>query len=269
VVDMQARSADGTPIAVSRTGDGPALVMVDPAGAFHGLRPMAGAVPVLAKRFTVHTYDRRGRGESGDALVSAAAGARAADAPEREVEDLAAVIELAGGEAFVYGFSSGCAVALSAAAAGLPIPRLALLEPPFAVDEPADEAFTAELRGLIERGERGAAVEFFNRGIGVPEEFVAELREHPAWPGLEALAHTLLYDVASTASMTSDLLAAVLQPTLVLNSDGSDDYLRGAAQVVAARLPAGEHREVPGDWHGVDDAALAELLAGWFSAGGG
>ncbi|TDC50932.1 alpha/beta hydrolase [Jiangella ureilytica] len=261
---MQARSADGTPIAVSRTGDGPALVMVDPAGAFHGLRPMAGAVSALAQRFTVHTYDRRGRGDSGDAPDPAPG-----DAPEREVEDLAAVVELAGGEAYVYGFSSGCAVALRAAAAGLPIPRLALLEPPFVVDEPADTAFVDELRGLIERGERGAAVEFFNRGIGVPDEFVAQLREHPAWPGLEAMAHTFLYDVAVTASMTSDLLAAVRQPALVLNSDGSDDYLRGAARDVAARIPAGEHRELPGDWHGVDDAALAELLAGWFSAGRG
>lgn len=158
---------------------------------------------------------------------------------------------------------------LRAAAAGLPIPRVALLEPPFHVDEPADEAFTAELRGLLERGERGAAVEFFNRAVGVPDEFVAQLRENPAWPGLEALAPTLLYDVAVTASMTSDLLTAVKQPALVLNSDGSDAYLRGAARDVAARLPAGEHREVPGDWHGVDAAALAALLADWFPAGGG
>lgn len=252
---MEARSADGTPIAVSRTGDGPALVMVDPAGAFHGLRPMAGAIPALAKRFAVHTYDRRGRGDSGDAPEYT---------PEREVEDLAAVVELAGGEAFVYGFSSGCAVALRAAAAGLAVPRVALLEPPFHVDEPGDAAFTAELRGLIERGERGAAVEFFNRGVGVPDEFIAQLREHPEWPGLEAMAHTFLYDVAVTASMSSDLLAAVKPPVLVLNSDGSDDYLRGAARDVASRLPAGEHREVPGDWHGVDDTALAELLGDWF-----
>lgn len=252
---MPARSADGTPIAVLRHGSGPALVMVDPAGAFHGLRPMAGAIPALAERFTVHTYDRRGRGDSGDT---------APFAPEREVDDLAAVIELAGGEAFVYGFSSGSAVVLRALAAGLAIPRAALLEPPFAVGEPADEAFVAELSGLISRGERGAAVEFFHRGIGVPDEFVAQLREHPAWPGLEALAPTLLYDVALTASMTPDLLGSVTVPTLVLASSGSDDYLRGAARDVALRLPAGEHREVPGDWHGVDDAALAALLGDWF-----
>ncbi|WP_147375399.1 alpha/beta fold hydrolase [Jiangella rhizosphaerae] len=178
---MRARSADGTPIAVSRSGEGPALVMVDPAGAFHGLRPMAGVVPLLAERFAVHTYDRRGRGDSGDTSPYA---------PEREVEDLAAVIELAGGEADVYGFSSGAAVTLRALAAGLPIRRAALLEPPFVVGQPADEEFTDRLRDLIGRGERGAAVEFFNRAVGVPDEWIQQLRSHPAWPGLEALAPT-------------------------------------------------------------------------------
>lgn len=174
------------------------------------------------------------------------------------------MIELAGDGAFVYGFSSGCAVALRAAAAGLPIPKVALLEPPFAVDEPADEAFTASLRDLVDSGERGAAVEYVNRGIGVPDEDVAQLREHPAWPELEALAHTFLYDIALMESMTSALLAGVEQPTLVINSSSTDDYLRGTARDVAARLSKGEHREVAGDWHGLDPAHLARLLADWF-----
>ncbi|TDD65275.1 alpha/beta hydrolase [Jiangella aurantiaca] len=255
---MQARSADGTPIAVSRSGKGPALVMIDPAGAFDGLRPMAGAIPALSERFAVHTYDRRGRGDSGDT---------APYAPEREVDDLAAVIELAGGEADVYGFSSGAAVALRAAAAGLPIRTVALLEPPFIVGRPADEEFTGRLRELIGRGERGAAVEFFNRAVGVPDEWIEQLRAHPAWPGLEALAPTLLYDAELTATMTAELLAEVHTPVLVLSSSGSDDYLRGAARDVASRLPAGEHRELPGGWHGIDDTELAAQLTGWFVTG--
>lgn len=252
---MQARSADGTPIAVTRTGDGPALVVVDPAGAFHGLRPMAGAIPALAQRFAVHTYDRRGRGDSGDT---------APFAPDRETDDLAAVIALAGGEADVYGFSSGAAVALRGAAAGLPIRRVALLEPPFVVGQPADEEFDARLRELIGRGEYAAAVEFFNRAIGVPDEWIEQLRAHAAWPGIVALAPTLRYDAELTATMTAELLAAVETPVLVLSSGGSDDYLRGAARDVASRLLAGEHRELPGDWHGVDDAVLAAQLISWF-----
>lgn len=252
---MQARSADGTPIAVNRTGEGPALVMVDPAGAFHGQRPMAGAIPALAERFAVHTYDRRGRGHSGDT---------APFAPDREADDLAAVIELAGGEADVYGFSSGAAVALRAAAAGLPIRRVALLEPPFLVGQPADEEFLAELRRLLARGDHGGAVDFFNRAAGVPDEWIERLRAHPARAGVEALAPTLVYDAEQTSTMTAALLAAVRTPVLVLSSAGSDDYLRGAARDVAARLPAGEHRELPGDWHGVDDAELARQLGEWF-----
>ncbi|TDE11800.1 alpha/beta hydrolase [Jiangella asiatica] len=229
--------------------------MIDPAGAFHGMRPMTGAVEPLAQRFTVFTYDRRGRGDSGDTLPYA---------PQREVDDLAAVIELAGGQAYVYGFSSGAAVALRAAAAGLPIRMLALLEPPFAVDEPADEPFIAEVRRLLDAGERGAVVEFVNRGIGVPEEFVKQLRDHPAWPGLEALAHTYLYDFATMESMTSELLGGVRTPTLVITSTGSDDYLRSTSLDVADRLPRGEHRAVPGGWHGLDDADLARALSDWF-----
>lgn len=252
---MQARSADGTPIAVSRSGAGPALVMIDPAGAFHGLRPMAGAVAPLAERFAVHTYDRRGRGDSGDT---------APFAPEREVDDLAAVIGLAGGEADVYGFSSGAAVALRAAAAGLPIRKVALLEPPFVVGQPADEAFVGRLRELIDRGDHSGAVDFFNRAVGVPDDWIEGLHAHAAWPGIEALAPTLLYDAAQTATMTAELLAAVRTPALVLSSTGSDDYLRGAARDVASRLPAGEHRELPGDWHGIPDADLAAQLTVWF-----
>lgn len=249
------RSADGTPLAVSSTGDGPAVVMIDPAGAFHGLRPMAGAIAPLALGFTVYTYDRRGRGDSGDTLPFT---------PQREIDDLAAVVDFAGGQAFVYGFSSGAAVALSAAASGVPIRKLALLEPPFAVDEPTDQAFTAELRRLLDQQERGAAVEFVNRSVGVPEEHVGALREHPAWPELEALAHTYLYDVAVLELMTGDLLAAVQQPTLVLSSAGSDDYLRTSAIDVASRLPNARHLEVPGEWHGVDDNDLARVLIDWF-----
>ncbi|WP_035812587.1 alpha/beta fold hydrolase [Jiangella gansuensis] len=257
---LTARSADGTSIAVTRANPDtrPALVMIDPAGAFHGLRPMAEAVAPLAAGFTVYTYDRRGRGDSGDA-----AGALPYS-PLREVEDLAAVIDLAGGDAYVYGFSSGAAVALRAAAEGLPIPKLALMEPPFAVDQPSDDAFVTRLRQLLDAGERGAAVEFFNRGAGVPEHIVKEMRDHPAWPGLVALAHTLLYDVAVLESMTADLLASVHTPTVVISSSGSDDYLRGTSADVAGRLPQGEHREVAGGWHGVADADLARVLSDWF-----
>lgn len=255
---MYASSADGTEIAVTRAGAGPVLVLIDPAGAFHGMRPMTAVVPELARYFSVATYDRRGRGDSGDNTTARTS------APEREVEDLAAVIDLVGGQAYVYAFSSGSAVALAGAAAGLPIPGLALLEPPFLVDAQRDVAFEAELRRLLDVGERGAAVEFFYAGVGMPPEFVAELRRNRVWPDLEALADTFVYDLEIMSTMTSELFSRVSPPVLVVSSTGSDDYLRDNARDIATRLPAGSHRELDGEWHGVDEQQLAELLAARF-----
>jgi pimeloyl-ACP methyl ester carboxylesterase len=150
---VRVRSADGTGIAVERGGSGPALVMVDPAGGYSGFDNIRGLGALLSSRFTVWTYDRRGRGASGDTPPCAV---------EREVEDLAAVIAEAGGRASVYGFSSGGLLGLQAAAAGLPIDRLVLFEPPVRAEgEPPDTAFTEEIRSLVDAGRPDAAAERF------------------------------------------------------------------------------------------------------------
>ncbi len=106
------QSDDGTSIGYTSIGEGPPVVLVDPAGGFRGFGLLTPLAERLASDFTAITYDRRGRGESGDTLPYAV---------EREIEDLAAVIDVAGGSAFVYGFSSGAILALWAAADGLPI----------------------------------------------------------------------------------------------------------------------------------------------------
>src|SRR5262249_12365626 len=92
------RSADGTLIAHEKCGAGPPLVLVDGAVCHRASGPSRPLAARLAGSFTVYAYDRRGRGESGDT---------APYAPEREIEDLIAVIEAAGGQADVYGISSG------------------------------------------------------------------------------------------------------------------------------------------------------------------
>ncbi len=247
------RSADGTVIAFERTGSGPPLVLVDGAGHFRGLSSFSGLIELLGRDFTVVHYDRRGRGDSGDTPPYAV---------EREVEDLAALIEDVGGTACLYGFSSGGLVALQAAARGLPVPAMALLEPPIgtAEDRPAQAAFTAELDRLVSTGRRCAAVEHFLGSIGVPAELVAEMRGSPAWTAMESVAHTLVYDSRLGETTTAELLAAVTVPTLVLDSEGSSDDLTGMAASVAAQLPAGAHRSLPGTWHGVADEDLAPVL---------
>ena len=248
-----ATSADGTRLSADVTGSGPPLVMVDPAAAFSGNRPLADLVGLLAQRFTVISYDRRGRGTSTDTAPYAI---------EREVEDIAAVLRLATGPATLFGFSSGAALALHAAAARLPITRLVALEPSVDLDGTPDSAFTADLEGLIVAGRHAEAIEFFHRAIGVPEEWVLALRTHPAWEGMQALAPTLLYDTVITDAVSRELLARVDVPTLVLVSEGSGSPLTEWSEAVAAAVPGGIVRRLPGHWHQVGAETLAtEILS--------
>ncbi|MFF3443405.1 alpha/beta fold hydrolase [Streptosporangium sp. NPDC002721] len=252
-------SRDGTPIGFEQTGTGPTLVLVDAAGGFREFGPMRSLAEHLSDRFTVVTYDRRGRGESGDTRPYAV---------EREVEDLAAVIEGAVGPAFVHGFSSGAALALLGAVAGLPISMLSLLEPPIAFDGPSREGdLAAEIDALVTAGRRGDAVEHFHTSIGVPPEMTAGMRQAPFFPTLEGIAHTLAYDSRMTEAVSPATLRSVVVPTLVVNSESSDERLRGWARGTAAALPQGRHLPLKGGWHGVPDDVLAPALAEFFLRG--
>src|SRR5918996_4610574 len=179
-------SSDGTRIAFDRLGDGPPIVLV--CGQSTDRSSNAPLAALLAEHFAVFNYDRRGRGDSGDTLPYAV---------EREIEDIGALIGEAGGSASVFGVSSGAALALEAAAAGLAIDKLALWEPPYIVEgRPRPPADTARIyTELVAAGRRGEAVEYFMANVvGLPPEFVAEAKKAPWWPAQEALAHTLAYD---------------------------------------------------------------------------
>ncbi|WP_188190185.1 alpha/beta fold hydrolase [Nonomuraea sp. SYSU D8015] len=254
-VEATVRSADGTEIAYERSGSGPALVMIDPAGGYSGFDNIRGLGALLAEWFTVHTYDRRGRGRSGDTPPYAVG---------REIGDLAAVIAAAGGSALVYGFSSGALLALHAAAAGLPIEKLALFEPPVrAENEPPDTAFAAEIAALVSSGRRADAVDRFLTAVGVPPEMLTE-----PMPGLEAVAHTFVYDLEISIATTYDLLRSVRTPTLVLDSQGSTDFLTEGTAALVTALPNGTGRSLPGGWHGVPDKDLAPVVADFFRGRG-
>jgi pimeloyl-ACP methyl ester carboxylesterase len=253
-------SKDGTTIAFDKAGQGPALIMVDAAGNFHGFRPMGPLAELLASEFTVFTYDRRGRGESSDTLPYAV---------EREIEDLQALIDTAGGPAFVYGFSSGAVLGLRGAMHGLAIKKLGLLEPPilFEAPPPDEPDLGAEIAALVAAGRRGDAFEHFVASIGVPAEMIAELRQAPVWPQLEALAHTLVYDTIVTSAFPVERLAALSTPALVLASEGSDGRLINWARGLADRLPNGSLRTMKGEWHGIPVEDLAPVLVAFFKAG--
>jgi len=250
-------SADGTSIAFDLSGDGPPIIFV--VGAFNDRSRCAPLAKLLEPRFTVITYDRRGRGDSGDTAPYAI---------EREIEDLEALIVVAGGSAAVFGYSSGAVLSLKAAAHGSAITKLALYEPPFAVDDdrprpPAD--LPEQLTELIAAGRRGDAVELFQtKGIGLPVELVAQLRGSPFWPTLEGYAQSLVYEATITrdlSSPTDKALAAVTAPSLVLNGAETWPALRQAARAVADALPGARHRILPGGQnHEFDPAVVAPAL---------
>lgn len=252
-------SKDGTRIAFDRTGGGPALVCVG--GALNDRGSGAALAGLLAGRHTVLTYDRRGRGDSGDTPPYAV---------DREIEDLAAVLDAAGGSAAVYGMSSGAVLALRAAAAGLPVTRLALFEPPFHAGHDdrltRARAYNTELTGLLAGGRRGDALALFMGSVGMPEEMVRQARQAPMWPALEALAPTLAYDSAvmddaGGGALPADLIGRVAVPALVVAGGESPAWMRDTARRVAGLLPAGAHRVLDGQTHDVAADALAPVLA--------
>ena len=258
-----ARSRDGTSIMFDQSGAGPAVILVN--GALADRSAGGPLAALLAPHYSVFAYDRRGRGGSGDTAPYAV---------EREVEDLAAVLATAGGEAFVFGHSSGAVLALEAART-LAFKKLALYEPPFMVDDsrtlpPAD--YTARLSALVAAGRRGDAVEFFmTRAVDVPAEMVAQMRNSPQWwSTMEALAHTLPYDGAVMGDtlhgspLPLQRWASVTVPTLVMDGGASPDWARNAVQALVDVLPHAQRRTLPGQTHGVTPEALAPVLEEFF-----
>jgi pimeloyl-ACP methyl ester carboxylesterase len=259
-------SSDGTTIAYDRTGRGPAIVVVG--GALSDRGAAAELAAQLAPRFTVIAYDRRGRGDSGDV---------AAYAPEREIEDIGALIAAVDGTAVVFGHSSGGVLALEAARS-FPdaIPKLALYEPVFIVDDsraPLPGDYLERLDGLVAAGRRGDAVEYFmTNGVGEPAESVASFRGEPFWPALEALAHTLPYDARVVEEgMTGDPAplrrwAGITMPALVMHGSESPPWLQHAARAIAAILPAARLRTLEGQDHGPNAELLGQALEGFLAA---
>jgi pimeloyl-ACP methyl ester carboxylesterase len=255
-------SADGTILAYDRFGQGPPLIMV--VGAFNDRSTTEPLARALEPRVTVFNYDRRGRGSSGDTAPYSI---------DREIDDIDALITEAGGSAAVFGYSSGAILSLRAAARGLAITKLALYEPPFRVDDspPTPRRDLAErLAALVATGQRGDAVELFQReAVGIPEEIVAQLRHAPFRPQLEAIAHTLVYDatIVGDRSLSTELIASIATPTLVLTGDRSAPGLRGAAQAVAAALPNGRYFSLVGQTHDINPEATAPVLAAFLTNG--
>jgi pimeloyl-ACP methyl ester carboxylesterase len=250
----QVRSKDGTLLAVERTGSGPALVIVDGALCSRAFGPSGRLATHLAKHFTVHRYDRRGRGQSGDTPPYART---------LEVDDLAAIVDEAGGSATLLGLSSGAALALECAASARGVRSVVAYEPPYVDDtgERGGDRYEAALRRFIDAGDRGGAVKYFMRDmVGVPAPFVVMMRLMPwIWRKLEAVAHTLPYDAAIMTDfrIPRARLASIAVPVLMLNGSKTDARLRDAARAIADTIPGARYRELAGQTHNVNPGVLA------------
>lgn len=263
VLRSTVRSRDGTPIAFTRAGAGPALVLVDGAFCHRGMGPSSPLGALLAGSYTVFTYDRRGRAESGDNRPYAA---------ERELEDLEALIEEAGGSAYVWGISSGAALALEAARRGAGITKLALYEPPFIVDDsrlPIPVDIASQLSDLVAAERRDDAVRLFLRQMGAPRIVIALMRRLPVWPKLRRVAHTLPYDMTIVAPYQRGAALPtdrwdVAVPTLVLVGGKSPAWLHHSGQALADVLPNASHRVVEGQTHNVKAKSLVRPLTEFF-----
>lgn len=253
-------SRDGTTITFERAGKGPIVVLV---GGILGDHSQQGPLAeLLTGHFTVFNYDRRGHGQSSDTPPYAV---------EREIEDLEAMINEAGGSAFVYG-TSGCGVlALEAAAHGLAprMKKLAIWEPPYIIDDSRPQApwdYQEQLTKLLAAGRRGDMVElFFTKAVGLPVEFVAQMRQAPFWSAQEAMAHTLVNNamIMGDFSIPTGQIATVNIPTLVIDG-GETPWLSHAAQAVADVLPNARRHTLKGQPHNVAPEAIAPVLIDFF-----
>jgi pimeloyl-ACP methyl ester carboxylesterase len=259
-------SRDGVSIAYSRVGSGEPVVLVDGAlndRALNGPNPRLAKV--LAAQFTVFTYDRRGRGRSGNTGPYAI---------EREIEDLEAIIDAAGGSAYVYGISSGGALALEAAARLTSIRRLALYELPFVTDDsrkPVPVDFAQHLAELVESDRRAEALRyFFTAGVALPAAMVRLMRFMPAWSKLAALAPTLPSDAqvirgtGSGGPLPAERWPNATVPTLVIAGGKSPAWMRNAMRTLARVLPNAGYRTLERQTHIVKPKALAPVLSEFF-----
>jgi pimeloyl-ACP methyl ester carboxylesterase len=258
-------SRDGTTIAYDKVGEGPAVILVDGALSVHSSGGKSELAGLLAPRFTVYGYDRRGRGESADTLPYAV---------DREIEDIDALIDLAGGSAFLYGHSSGATLAIHAAVQlGDRVGKIALYEPPHNGDPDAQEAWREYLRELAQAladGRRGDAVALFMRLIGTPDDQVEGMRHAPFWPSMEAIAPTLAYDHAGIIgeqwSAPTSLAAQVEVPALVMAGDASLPFMTPTARALSKAMPQGQVRVLEGQTHSVDPGVLAPVLTDFFAS---
>jgi pimeloyl-ACP methyl ester carboxylesterase len=256
-------SKDGTRIAFDQLGEGPVVILVDGALQYRAFdQGMAQLADLLALQFTVIHYDRRGRGDSTDIQPNAL---------EREIEDIESLIDEAGGAAFLFGVSSGAALALETAVKlGNKVGKLAMYEAPYNDDEMAQQAwreYRRDLKEIVAAGRGGDAVGRFMMLVGMPADQVEGMHQHPMWPLREDVGLTLEYDAAAMgedSSVPAERAARVVVPTLVMNGSDSFPFMSVTAKTLVNVIPHAQQCTLEGQTHEVTAEALAPVLIEFF-----
>jgi pimeloyl-ACP methyl ester carboxylesterase len=256
-------SKDGTTIAFERVGQGPALIIVDGAFMHRALHPAtAELAALLANEFTVYFYDRRGRGESTDTQPYAV---------EREIEDIEALIDEAGGSALVYGSSSGAVLAMrTAIQLGSKVKKLVMYEAPYNSDDAFRQAWTtyrSDLQTLLAAGRKGDAAARFLQEVGMPVEQIEAMRPEPWWFAFEEVAPTLAYDadvLGEDRAVPLEWAAKVTVPALVMDGGASEPFMHDTAVALAKAMPHARQRTLADQPHDPAPDALAPVLREFF-----
>jgi pimeloyl-ACP methyl ester carboxylesterase len=259
-------SKDGTTIAYEKTGNGSPVVLV--VGALASRSDHRKLAQLLSADFMVYNYDRRGRGDSGDT--------QSYDV-KREIEDIEALVDEAGGSAYLYGISSGACLALEATAAlGEKVEKLAIYEAPYDEAEAAPEKwkeYSTTLNQLIAADRNGDAVEHHMKFVGVPDAMIAGMKASPGWPRTKELAPTIAYDIAvvgENRSIPVERVAAIKAPTLVMDGGASAKsmpFMRTSADKLGKTIPHAQRHTIEDEDHAVDEKALAPILKKFFETG--
>jgi pimeloyl-ACP methyl ester carboxylesterase len=260
------RSKDGTQIAFDQYGSGPNVILVDGALCHRGFGPMPSIGKLLAPHFTVFHFDRRGRGQSGDTPPYSV---------DREIEDIEAMIGEAGGSAYLFGASSGAALALEAASRLRGIKKIALYEAPFFFDDahpPRPDNYVAKLTEMAAANRRGDALKLFMKTVGTPGFAIAIMQLMPMWSKLKAVAHTLRYDMTIVSDkragepLSARRWSTVTMPALTAVGSKSPGWWQDAMQQLSRVLPNSQHRVLAGQTHMVKAQVLAPVLQEFFAS---
>ncbi len=251
------RSKDGTTLAYDVYGNGPALIYITGAICFRNFKPVLDDAKIFAREFTMYNYDRRGRGDSSDTLPYSI---------DREIEDIEAMIDAAGGSAFLYGHSSGAVLALEAARR-IPskISKVSIYDASYVHDEREKSEYAVlctKVSELVRQNKNAQALRTFLIGIGMPKFFVYLLPLMPGWKIMKALAPTLEYDMLLTRELPPTVQASEIKvPMQIIYGEKSPAGIHSVAHQLAQAIPGAQLKQLDGQDHMASAKALLPVIA--------